>query len=167
MASWKSAGDSCENAIVNENIVEHHTKTPDQTRALGEQFGRDLRAGDLVCLRGTLGAGKTTFAQGVARGLNVRDAVTSPTFVLILEYDAETPMLHLDAYRLEHRDGSPFNADELREAGVLDFLERRDAVKLIEWPERLSAWLPTPAYDVQMEADGETRRIVISRFKST
>ncbi len=127
------------------------------TRRIGRELGRRLRAGDDVWLRGELGAGKTTFAQGIAEGIGIPTPVTSPTFVLIIEHDGPLPLLHLDAYRLEYLDDW-----ELSEAGVFDFLFRADAVKLIEWPERIADFLPAPRFDVQIEHRENGRLLHVS-----
>lgn len=121
-----------------------------QTQKIGENLGARLKPGDLVTLQGSLGAGKTTFTQGLARGLGIAQNVTSPTFVLMTEYSGRVPLVHLDAYRLE-------NAcyDAVRDAGVLDFLERDDAVQVVEWPECIMDWLPTPRFTIRFE-NGET-----------
>lgn len=137
---------------------QYTTHNSDETRALGETFGKRLQPGDLVTLSGELGAGKTTFVQGVARGVQAEGDVTSPTFVLIIEHSGPLPLLHLDAYRLES-----MCFDAIRDAGVADFLDRQDAVKLVEWPERIADFLPRPQYSItikQGEADDE-RNIAI------
>jgi tRNA threonylcarbamoyladenosine biosynthesis protein TsaE len=115
------------------------TQSADETRALGAKLGQLLQPGDLVTLSGALGAGKTTFVQGLARALDIESSVVSPTFVLIIEHDGKVPLLHLDAYRLES-----LCYDAIRDAGVVDLLEREDAVKIVEWPERIADWLPVP-----------------------
>jgi tRNA threonylcarbamoyladenosine biosynthesis protein TsaE len=89
-------------------------------------------------LRGELGAGKTTFTQGIAAALGIQSA-PSPTYVLIIEHEGEIPLLHLDAYRLE---GACFDA--VREAGIEDFFGREDAIKIVEWPEFVVDWTPAP-----------------------
>ena len=82
--------------------------------------------------------------------------VTSPTFVLMTEYSGRTPLLHLDAYRLE---GACYDA--VRDAGVLDFLVRDDAVQVVEWPEFVADWLPTPRFIVRFESGAsENERLI-------
>ena len=97
-----------------------------------EQFGRalaaQLRVGDAVALSGGLGAGKTTLARGVLRGLGFTGDVASPTFPIVQTYDTAPPLWHVDLYRIER-------AEELAELGLDD--ARLDAALLIEWPERL------------------------------
>lgn len=125
------------------------------TRQFGTDLGHKLVPGDLVCLSGPLGAGKTTFAQGLAVALGIADPISSPTFVLMNEYEGRIPLLHLDAYRMED-----FDYDELRDAGFEDFLDRRDAVRLIEWPEMVERYLPRPRFHITLEIDGDERRAI-------
>ena len=134
---------------------------PDETatRALAIWIGKQLVAGDLVFLCGELGAGKTTFAQELARALGVLEDVTSPTFVLMLEYGSgRVPLLHCDAYRLEN-----LAREELEDAGLFDFLARRDAVRLLEWPERVAPYLPSPNWKIDIVFENEGRRATIWR----
>ena len=125
-------------------------------RAWGEALGSQLRAGDIVLLRGPLGAGKTTLTQGLARALGVAGAVTSPTFVLMNEYAGALPLLHLDAYRLEE-----LQWDELRDAGLEDFLSRTDAVRVVEWPSMIARWLPPAQWDIEISLEEGGRRVEI------
>lgn len=130
------------------------TYDPAATRALAARLAAVARAGDLVCLIGELGAGKTQFAKGFAEGLGVRDTVNSPTFVLMAEYDGRLPLFHLDLYRLDDA------ADAL--AGGLIDERQRDGVALVEWAERLGATLPAGRLDVIIVGIGdEPRRITL------
>lgn len=109
--------------------------------ALGRQVGGHLVAGDVLLLHGDLGAGKTTFVQGVAQALGVSEAVQSPTFTLVGEHDGvdadgnRVDLHHLDLYRLT-------DPEELESFGYDDFLRPEDGISLIEWPERAGDWLP-------------------------
>lgn len=136
------------------------TRGPEDTCALGERLSGLLQPGDLVTLSGALGAGKTTFVQGIAQGLGVPTVATSPTFVLIIEHAGRIPLLHLDAYRLESKC-----FDAIRDAGVTDFLDRDDAVKIVEWPERIADFLPTPRFAVTIDfiEDSTGRQIEITQ----
>ncbi len=127
------------------------------TRQCGFDLGLLARAGDLITLSGPLGAGKTTFAQGLARALGISEAISSPTFVLMNEYRGAIPLLHLDAYRLE---GLDYGA--LRDAGWEEFVNRGDAVRLVEWPEMVAMWLPAPRFRVTLEIEGEVRRVTVT-----
>jgi tRNA threonylcarbamoyl adenosine modification protein YjeE len=121
----------------------HSSQGADATRALGAELGRRLHAGDLVTLSGPLGAGKTTFVQGLAQGLRSAEEITSPTFVLMIEHGGPIPLVHLDAYRLE---GKCY--DVIRDAGVIDLFDRDDAVKVVEWPECVIDFLPRADYAI-------------------
>ncbi|MDQ3812593.1 MAG: tRNA (adenosine(37)-N6)-threonylcarbamoyltransferase complex ATPase subunit type 1 TsaE [Armatimonadota bacterium] len=143
------------------NQERHLTHDAVQTRDLGYSLGQRLQPGDLVTISGPLGAGKTTLVQGIARGLEVATDATSPTFVLIIEHSGRLPLLHLDAYRLES-----LCFDAIRDAGVLDFLDREDAVKIVEWPERIADFLPTPRFAITISpgAEDNEREIEITEF---
>lgn len=106
-----------------------------QTRKLGEALGSLLEPGHVVLLSGDLGAGKTTFSQGVAKGLGVAQDVTSPTYTLVAEYDGRIPLVHIDLYRLGE------DAQAVWQAGVGDYLEG-DAAVLIEWPAVIAQDIP-------------------------
>src|SRR3990170_1515430 len=109
------------------------SRGPEETRALGERLGALLHAGDVVLLEGELGAGKTTFVQGVARGLGFEGSVSSRSFVLLGEYAGRVKLYHADLYRLEGPDQVlDLALDEISAAGVL----------VGEWPERAQGVLP-------------------------
>lgn len=146
------------------------TKSAGETQSLARTLADRLMPGDLVTLQGELGAGKTTFVQGLVRGLEVPQEATSPTFVLIVEYAGRLPVLHLDAYRLTNRSGEPICYDALRDAGVLDLLERDDAVKLVEWPERIADALPAARFAISITsgvADDERQIEIIEQVETT
>src|SRR3954447_20393644 len=130
------------------------TRSDEETRALGEALGRRLGPGDVICLHGPLGAGKTTLAQGIARGLAVEDVVNSPTFTLVQEYAGRLPVYHLDVYRLS----GPEEAVDL----AFDEMLAAGGVVMIEWPERIEALLPPDRLDVRLELEGEARRLTLS-----
>ncbi len=131
-------------------------------QALGEHLAGFLQAGDILLLAGELGAGKTTLAQGLARGLGAASVVTSPTFVLLIEHESRlAPLLHLDAYRLEG-----LSYEEARQAGLEEFFARRDAVRLIEWPSMIPDWVaafcaPDSTWRIAIEHEGAARRLQV------
>ena len=130
------------------------TQEAGETRALGARLAAVARPGDLLCLVGDLGAGKTQLAKGFAAGLGVTDTVSSPTFVLMSEYEGRLPLFHVDLYRLG-------DATDALAGGLLD--ERQlEGVTLVEWAERLGDALPISRLDVVIEGTGDdTRRIAL------
>lgn len=125
------------------------------THAIAMDLARVAMPGDLICLWGELGAGKTVFAKGFGIGLGVQDTISSPTFVLMAEYVGRLPLFHIDLYRLA-------GADDAFGGGLLD--DRQTAgVTIVEWPERLGAALPKARLDVRLDGSGdEERRVMIS-----
>ena len=125
-----------------------------ETRRLAASLAAAAEPGDLVCLWGELGAGKTQFAKGFGAGLGVAGTISSPTFVLMAEYAGRLPLFHVDLYRLA--DG----ADAL--AGGLVDERQASGVTLVEWPERMGDLLPARRLDVVIEGTGtEPRRITL------
>ena len=130
------------------------SSSPAETQAAGERLGARLEAGAVVACVGELGAGKTCFLQGLARGLGVRSAVTSPTFVLVNEYVGRLRVHHLDAYRTG-------TLSELLDIGIEEFMYG-DGVTVIEWADKLLPLLPPSTITVTITGLGdEPRQIVI------
>jgi tRNA threonylcarbamoyladenosine biosynthesis protein TsaE len=124
--------------------------SPEETQAIGERLGARLGAGAVVACTGELGAGKTCFLQGLARGLGVTGDVTSPTFVLINQYRGRLPVYHLDAYRTE-------SLTELAELGIEEMLEG-DGVTVVEWADKLLPLLPARTIHVSIRGLGDEPR---------
>jgi tRNA threonylcarbamoyladenosine biosynthesis protein TsaE len=125
---------------------------PEATFALGERLAAVAEPGDILCLWGDLGAGKTVFAKGFGRGLGVTGTVSSPSFILMAEHPARLRLFHIDLYRLA-------GADEALGGGLLD--ERQaDGVTLVEWPDRLGTTLPPERLDVRIDGTGEGPRSI-------
>ncbi|PKO11256.1 MAG: tRNA (adenosine(37)-N6)-threonylcarbamoyltransferase complex ATPase subunit type 1 TsaE [Chloroflexi bacterium HGW-Chloroflexi-2] len=115
--------------------LEFFSKSGEQTRRLGTRLGSALLVGDVICLAGDLGSGKTTFTQGIAKGWGSLDVVTSPTFVIVNQYKKPegTILHHMDAYRLENsEDAYNLDIEYMFLSGVL----------VIEWPDRIKGALP-------------------------
>ncbi len=134
--------------------MEFISHSPAQTEALGEALGKILLPGAVLAYRGDLGAGKTAFTRGLARGLGAKEQVTSPTYTIVNEYlSGRMPLFHFDMYRL----GS---SDALFDIGWEDYLERQ-GVCTVEWSENVADAL-TDAIVVTLEKTGEeTRRITL------
>jgi tRNA threonylcarbamoyladenosine biosynthesis protein TsaE len=130
-------------------------RTPEQTQAVGEALARSLGRGDVVALTGELGAGKTCFVQGLARGLGVTARPTSPTFVLVNEYRGRLPVHHVDAYRAE-------SLAELRDLGLEEYFDG-DGVTVVEWSEKLEPLLPPRTIHVDIAGVGDEPRTVTIR----
>jgi tRNA threonylcarbamoyladenosine biosynthesis protein TsaE len=127
--------------------------TAEDTRRLGVRLGRALQAGDVVALVGPLGSGKTTFAQGLAEGLDVPPDrhVASPTFALVNEHPGRVPFVHADLYRVER-------AEELRELGLEAGYDQ--AATALEWADRFVEVVPADHLEVTFITDGSGRRLV-------
>lgn len=128
------------------------TASPGDTRAAGEALAGLLQPGDAVVLSGDLGAGKTTLVQGVALGLGIDAVVTSPTFMLVKEYDGRLPLTHVDVFRLQR----------LRD--VLDLeLEGSDGVMFVEWGNVVEELLPSERLRIELTTDADDgRRIMVT-----
>ena len=139
----------------------YRSAAEEETIALGERFAREeLHVGDVVALRGELGAGKTKFTKGIAKAFAISESeVASPTYALLNEYPArfsdnsEGLFYHLDCYRFE-RD------DELLELGVEEYLYPTNAITVIEWPERIEKYLPVARIEVTIEHVADTKRTI-------
>ncbi len=134
------------------------TKSVRGTLALAERLAGRFRAGDLVAMEGPLGAGKTVFVRGLARGLGVEDErlISSPSYVLVQEYPAAVPIFHVDLYRL----ADP--ASELEELGLGEML--RVGLVLVEWADRAAEALPRPHWRLTIEpTSARARRFTLRR----
>ncbi len=127
------------------------SKSPQQTRGMGLRLGSALRAGDVICLQGDLGAGKTTFVQGLAQGWSSLDSVSSPTFILVNVYRRMdgAQLFHLDTYRLESvPEAEQLDLESMLAQGAL----------IIEWPERLGNLIPEERLWINLEHVDEEQR---------
>ena len=129
----------------------------EETWALAKELAKELKPGDIVCLEGDLGAGKTTFTQGLAAALGVPGRVTSPTFCIVQEHQSPDVLLvHMDLYRLH-------GEEDVEAIGWEDYLSR-GAIIAVEWPERAGALLPSSAHHVAFHHKGEEKpRIAIDK----
>ena len=130
--------------------MEFITHSPAQTEQLGQKLGQILPAGTVIAYRGDLGAGKTAFTRGLARGLGITDPVTSPTYTIVNEYTSgRLPLFHFDMYRLH-------SADDLFDIGWDDYLER-GGICAVEWSENVAEAMEN-ALIVTIEKTGEESR---------
>lgn len=134
------------------------THSAEETRAQGELLGQTLMPGTLVCLRGALGAGKTTFMQGVLAACGAEKPYVSPTFVLMKEYDLALPtatgikrIYHADAYRID----TPLDFEKI---GFSEWLSDREGVVLLEWPEKVEGLLPERGVVITLRSVSDEER---------
>jgi tRNA threonylcarbamoyladenosine biosynthesis protein TsaE len=126
------------------------SRSPETTQAIAAGLATAAEPGDVVCLWGELGAGKTVFAKGFGSGLGVRETISSPSFVLMGEYAGRLPLFHIDLYRLA-------SAQEVFDGGLLDDRQATGVV-LIEWPDRLGGALPSERLDVRIAGGADEPR---------
>ena len=130
----------------------YHTNSPEETEALGQLIGARLQPGTIIAFEGDLGAGKTAFTRGLARGLGASDRVTSPTYTIVNEYlGGRLPLFHFDMYRLH-------SSDDLFDIGWEDYLER-GGVCAVEWSENVSDAMED-ALTIRIEKTGDTSRTI-------
>lgn len=125
------------------------THSENETEILGEALGKLLVPGDIVALKGDLGAGKTALTKGIARGMGVEGDITSPTFTIINEYSGQVPFAHMDAYRVK-------NLEEMENVGFSDYLN--GYVVVIEWADRIMPLLPRNVLWVELKVKGDLLR---------
>jgi tRNA threonylcarbamoyladenosine biosynthesis protein TsaE len=131
---------------------------PAATTALGRALSAAARPGDLICLWGELGAGKTHLAKAIGAGLGVTETINSPSFILMAEYAGRLPLFHIDLYRLG-------DAADVVAGGLID--DRQAAgVTLVEWPDRMAAILPDARLDVMIDGAGDDPRTITLRAGS-
>lgn len=131
---------------------ERITNSEHETKEIGIKLAPLLERGDVITLEGDLGAGKTTFTKGIAKGLGVKRAVTSPTFMIIKEYDGELPLYHMDAYRLEHSD---------EDIGFDEYFYG-DGISVVEWASFIEDYLPEERLMIKIEhVNTEKRKLTM------
>jgi len=140
-------------------VPQFQTTSEEETITVGEKLAREFPPRAAVLLIGNLGAGKTTLAKGIVKGLGAArpEEVSSPTFTLIHEYGERPKVYHVDLYRLDH-------ASEVRTLG-LDELFDRDVVVLVEWGERFAEFMPRERIEIRIEAgEGDRRQITVTNI---
>ena len=136
--------------------MEFVSKSFKETMNFAENFAKTLSAPKVVLLSGDLGAGKTTFAKGFARGLGAKEIITSPTFTLLNEYDCNPKLYHFDMYRLSSKE-------EAFELGFEDYFNKNDGIVLVEWAENVSGLITPPYILVKIDKISDnSRKINIS-----
>lgn len=128
------------------------TKSSEETQRLSEKLGELVEAQDVIILEGDLGAGKTTFTKGLAKGLGVKRVVNSPTFNIIKEYKGRLPLYHMDVYRL---------AESEEDLGFDEYFYR-EGITVVEWAHLIEAYLPNEKLQISLfHAGDDTRKIIL------
>jgi tRNA threonylcarbamoyladenosine biosynthesis protein TsaE len=149
--------------ILDEHALDFISHSSDQTLRLGIRLGQCLQAGDLICLEGDLGSGKTRLAQGIGQGMGIEEPITSPTFILIAEYHAPPPappLYHIDLYRLGDAVG------EALSLGLEDYMHGQ-GVCLIEWAERARSILPDKRLWITLRHVDDSKRGIVMQATGT
>ena len=141
--------------------MEIETHSPEQTAAFARSLAEQAKGGEVFCLDGDLGVGKTVFAQGFGAGLGVTEPMASPTFTILKEYhEGRLALYHFDVYRISFED-------EMEEIGFYDLVGNPEGVSLIEWSKLIEGILPKDAIHITIEKDPEKgfdyRRILVSQ----
>lgn len=141
--------------------MEYISNSYDDTQKIAADFSKELKPGDVICMYGDLGAGKTAFVQGLAKGLGIQEPITSPTFTIVNEYSGRLMLYHFDVYRIA-------DSDEMFEIGYDEYIDG-DGVCVIEWPQLISDILPKQRYEITISKDynesDDYRKIKIERFE--
>ncbi len=138
---------------MSKGIMTFKTSSVAETQALAVAFSRVLKPGMVLAYFGGLGAGKTAFTRGLAKGLNVKGEVSSPTFALVHEYQGDPPLIHFDMYRIS-------SEDDLYTTGYFDYLDGNNIVA-IEWSENIEDFLPENTIRISFEITGENSRWIV------
>jgi tRNA threonylcarbamoyladenosine biosynthesis protein TsaE len=148
--------------ILDEHTLDFISHSPAQTRRFGARLGALLQAGDVICLEGALGTGKTCLAQGIGQGMGIVEPITSPTFALIAEHHPPRPapaLYHIDLYRLDKP------VDEALAFGLQDYL-RSDGICLIEWANRIRSTLPAEGLWITLRHLDTSKRGILMKAAS-
>ena len=142
--------------------MEYVSNSSADTKKIAYEFSQGLKSGDVVCMYGEMGAGKTAFVQGLAEGLGIEGPITSPTFTILNEYFGRLALYHFDVYRIGE-------AEEMYEIGYDEYIDG-DGVSVIEWPQLIEDMLPRARYNVTIAKDygmenGDYRKITIEENK--
>ena len=123
------------------------------TMELGEKIAHILPDGSTICFDGDLGAGKTTFVRGLAKGLNIKDVVQSPTFnIMKVYFKGDRPLIHIDAYRL---------ADINPDIGLDEYIGYENGITVIEWPQFIKELIPSNAIEINIQHMGDDKRKIV------
>ena len=137
--------------------MEYISNSCEETEKIAYDFSKKLQSGDVVCMYGDMGVGKTAFVHGLAKGLGINEPITSPTFTIVNEYYGKFTLYHFDVYRID-------DPDEMYEIGYDDYIDG-DGVCVIEWPQLIDEILPEKRYNIHISKNydehDDYRKIII------
>lgn len=125
--------------------MKYNSDSYEETQRIASEFAKSLKKGDVLCMYGDLGVGKTAFVQGLAKGLGIKEHITSPTFTIVNEYMGDIALYHFDAYRIA-------DCDEMYEIGYEEYIYG-SGISVIEWPQLIADILPEQRYDIEISKD--------------
>ena len=135
------------------------TNNSDETTIFAEKMAKNIKGSKIILLSGDLGAGKTTFTKGFAKGLGIEEIVTSPTFTLLNEYNSNPKLYHFDMYRLSSKE-------EAYELGFQDYFNKNDGIIIVEWPENVNGLIPKPYTLIDFKkTSNNSRKIIVTEVK--
>lgn len=139
-------------------LIKITTSSPKETKNIGYRLGKLLKGGEIICMNGDLGAGKTTLTQSIAEGLEVNDYVTSPTFTIVNEYEGRHKLYHFDVYRIGE-------IDEMYDLGYEEYFYS-DGVTIIEWSSMIEEILPKERLNIEIRKgySSDSRELIINSF---
>jgi tRNA threonylcarbamoyladenosine biosynthesis protein TsaE len=129
------------------NLINIKTLSVEETLELGYRLGNQLKKGDIICLNGDLGAGKTAFTSGIAKAMGIQGYITSPTFTIVNEYNAAVPLYHFDVYRI-------VDSDEMYEIGFDEYIDGNGII-VIEWADSIKNIIPQNQISVRIKKTTE------------
>lgn len=134
------------------------TKSFEETQKLGFDLAKNLKGGEVICLHGNLGSGKTTFVQGLAKGMGVKQRIISPTFIIVRSYEIKNQkskmFYHVDLYRVE-------NDKDVESLGLLEIINDKENIVVIEWADKIEHLLPSNRVDIIFNYIDDNRREII------
>lgn len=138
-----------------ENVKTYITNNSYETMKIGEDIAKALKGGEVLALYGDLGSGKTTFVQGLAKGLEIKTRIISPTFIIVRQYKVGFKnFYHIDLYRLE-------DLKQIEGLGIKEILNDSENIVAVEWPERIKDLLPRKRYEIRFEVIDENKRKIL------
>ncbi len=145
---------------MNSKVTEFISKSSEETKAIAKDLSKTIKKGNVICLYGDLGSGKTTFTQALAKSLGIRNRIISPTFIIVRSYNLDDgKFYHIDLYRTESKN-------DLLSLGIEELLSSKGNITVIEWAEKLKDLIPSKRIDLFFEQVSlNNRKILLTRYE--